>query len=172
MGGGSLPRRTDEVMADSQIALLLTLIDQAYEQRTWHGPNLRNALRGVDVETALWRPSLERHNIWELALHCAYWKYISTKALRGDGSKDNFIRKPSNFPAIPEKPTLKAWKEDLGLLEKCHLELRQAVAALKPEDLNKKSGRWTLAEHAFGAANHDIYHAGQIRLLRRMKGDA
>ncbi|MBF6594808.1 MAG: DinB family protein [Thermaceae bacterium] len=156
-------------MADSRVELLLTLIDQAYDVRTWHGSNLRNALRGVDAETALWRPQPERHNIWELALHCAYWKYIISKALRGEESKSNFPRKPANFAAIPEKPTPKAWKEDLGLLEQYHLELRQAVAALKAKDLEQKSGRWTLAEHAFGAANHDIYHAGQIRLLRRMK---
>jgi hypothetical protein len=158
-------------MADSRVELLLILLDQAYEARTWHGPNLRHALRGVDLETALWRPQPGRHNIWELTLHCAYWKYISAKALRGDKSRSNFPRKPANFASPLEKPTLKAWKEDLGLSEKYHLELCQAVAALKPGDLDKKSGRWTLAEHAFGAANHDTYHAGQIR-LRRMKEDA
>lgn len=156
-------------MPNSRIQMLLTLIDQAYDQATWHGPNLRNSLRGVSVNQALWRPQPKRHNIWELALHCAYWKYMATRALGGDTIRGGFPRKPANFPAIPTTPTAKAWKEDLEFLERCHLELRQAVAELEPARLDTKSGRWTLAEHAFGAANHDIYHAGQIRLLRRMQ---
>lgn len=159
-------------MTDSRLALLLKLLEQAYDARTWHGPNLRGALRGVDVETALWRPQPGRHNIWELTLHCAYWKHRVSRGLRGEESGGEFPRKPANFPAIPQAPTAKTWKEDLRLLQACHLELRQAVAGLNPEDLERTSGRWTLAEQALGVANHDIYHAGQIRLLRRMKEDA
>lgn len=154
---------------NSQIQMLLALIDQAYEQATWHGPNLRSALRGVSVDQALWRPQPTRHNIWELALHCAFWKYVATRALRGDPTRRGFSRKPANFPAIPARPTMKAWREDLDFLQRCHHQLRQAIADLEPARLGTRLGRWTLAEHAFGAAYHDIYHAGQIRLLRRMQ---
>jgi hypothetical protein len=156
-------------MTVSNVQLLLMLLDQAYEQPTWHGPNLRNSLRGLTPAQALWRPAEGRHCIWEYALHCAYWKFMALRHLKGNLSRGNFPRKPANFPSVPEKSSTSAWKEDLAFLHEIHLELRQAVSALKPQDLNQKSGRWTLAEHAFGAANHDIYHAGQIRLLRRMQ---
>jgi hypothetical protein len=156
-------------MAESRIQLILTLLDQAYEQPTWHGSNLCNSLRGLTPAQALWRPAEGRHCIWEYALHCAYWKFMARRHLEGDLRRGNFPRKPANFPAVPQKPTARTWKEDLAFLHGVHMELRQAVSALKPQDLKRKSGRWTLAEHAFGAANHDIYHAGQIRLLRRMQ---
>lgn len=68
-------------------------------------------------------------------------------------------------------PTARAWTDDLGFLHACHLELRRAAAAQNPGDLERQPGRWTLAEHAFSAANHDTYHAEQIR-LRRMNEDA
>jgi hypothetical protein len=61
---------------DSQITLLLGGLAEAFHKKSWHGPNLRNALRGVTVKQAVWRPGVDRHNIWELAVHAAYWKYV------------------------------------------------------------------------------------------------
>src|SRR3954464_6244487 len=82
-------------------ALLLRVIDQAYGQKSWHGTTLRGALRGLTAEEALWRPGPNRHNIWELTLHAAYWKYIVRRRLAGD-SVGSFDRKPSNWPDIPQ----------------------------------------------------------------------
>lgn len=157
-------------MADPRISMLLTLLEQAYDRPTWHGPNLRSSLRGLTPEEALWRPAQGRHCAWEYALHCAYWKFMATRRLTGELERGKFPRKPANFPAVPAAPTAGAWKADLELLHACHLELRAAVERLEPARLDEKSGRWTLAEHAFGAANHDVYHAGQVRLLRRLMG--
>src|SRR5437899_12362197 len=55
--------------------LVLALLDEAYERKTWHGPNLKQSLKGVSMVEAAWRPGPGRHNIWEVALHAAYWKY-------------------------------------------------------------------------------------------------
>jgi len=51
------------------------MLDDCYQRKAWHGPNLRGSLRGVTDADALWRPAKGRHNIAELAIHCAYWKY-------------------------------------------------------------------------------------------------
>src|SRR5688572_21914148 len=53
-------------------AQLLASIDEAYEKKAWHGPNLRGTLRGVTADEASWRPGEGRHNIWELTVHAAY----------------------------------------------------------------------------------------------------
>src|ERR1700687_2302885 len=52
--------------------LLLRMLDDAYQRKAWHGPNLRGSLRGVTAEEAQWRPAKGRHNIGELTVHCAY----------------------------------------------------------------------------------------------------
>ena len=57
-----------------QIKLLLEIYDQAYDQRAWHGTNLRGSLKGLKLSELLHRPQTKRHNIWEITLHCAYWK--------------------------------------------------------------------------------------------------
>ena len=56
---------------------LLTLLDEGFDKKSWHGPNLRNAIRGVSAKQAAWRPAAGLHNIWEYTLHAAYWKYVS-----------------------------------------------------------------------------------------------
>jgi len=154
---------------DRRIALLLEILDQAFARRGWHGTTLRGALRGVTPEMALWRPGAKRHNIWELAIHAAYWKYAVRRRLAG-ASTGSFERKPSNWPAIPQPADVVAWRRDIRLLEEEHQQLREVVARLSPADLDRRSpkGVWTNAEEIHGVAAHDLYHTGQIQLLKRL----
>ena len=144
--------------------LVLALLDEAYLRKTWHGPNLRQSLKGVSASQAAWRPAPGRHNIWELALHCAYWKYAVRRRIEG-GKRGSFALKGSNFFARPEKGKVieSAWRADLALLEREHQALEAAIRrALKTPRAKK------LLPAMYGVAFHDIYHAGQIRLLRRL----
>jgi hypothetical protein len=144
-------------------------MDQAFDQRGWHGTTLRGALRGVTPKEALWRPGPDRHNVWELAIHAAYWKYAVRRRLAGDAT-GSFGRKPSNWPSVPDSPDLKAWKQDVALLESEHALLRKVVSGLTPADLERRSpkGVWTYAEEIHGVAAHDLYHTGQIQLIKRL----
>jgi hypothetical protein len=149
-------------------SLLLQLLDEAYEKRTWHGPNLKQSLRGVTLQQAAWRPAPARHNIWEVALHAAYWKYALRRRIEG-GKRGSFALAGSNFFPRPEKGrcTEAAWRADKQLLEKEHRALRAVVVrALR----TGRASRFT--RQILGIAFHDIYHAGQIRLLRRLQQHA
>ena len=144
--------------------LVLALLDEAYEKKTWHGPNLRQSIKGVTAKQAAWRPGPGRHNIWEVMLHTAYWKYAVRRRIEG-GKRGSFILKGSNFFPRPEAGKLSeaAWNNDRKLLEREHRSLRQTVAEVLP------TGRGTkFLKQLYGVAFHDIYHAGQIRLLRRL----
>jgi len=147
----------------SEAALLLEILDQGYDRPAWHGPSLRQALRGVSAEVAAWRPGPGRHNIWELAVHAAYWKYIARRRLLGQ-KRGSFALKGSNWFRRPVELSEKAWREDLALLESEHRKLRTEMV----DYLNAKHGR-AAVDMLFGVAFHDIYHAGQIRLLLRLQ---
>ena len=154
-----------------RIAALLRLIDQAYDRKSWHGTNLRGSLRGLGAEEAAWRPAADRHNIWELAVHAAYWKYSVLRRLRG-GERGGFPVKGSNWFRRPEgDPDEKALTEDLALLGRLHRELREAVAGLPDEALDEipPGSKTRLDDLISGVAFHDIYHAGQIQLLKRLR---
>lgn len=113
---------------------------------------------------AAWRPTRGRHNIWEIAVHAAYWKYAVRRRLRGE-KRGSFALEGSNWFMRPVELSEKAWRADLALLEAEHGKLRQALA-----DYLAGKTRQAPARLLFGVAFHDVYHAGQIRLLRRLQG--
>ena len=159
-------------MSAREIDLLLSLLDQAFERRAWHGPNLLGTLRGMTPEVAAYRASAKRHNVWELAVHAAYWKYAVRRRITGE-TRGSFPYPGSNWFARPDAGDAKELAADIRLLKSCHRELRAAVAALDPRRLGErvKVKGWTLAETIAGVAAHDLYHAGQISLLKRLHAD-
>lgn len=151
-----------------EIDLLLMTLDQAYDRKSWHGANLKGALRGLAVEAAARRPAAGRPSIHELVVHLAYWKYAVLRQLV-DLPRGAFPLKGSNwFPR--QAATAAQWKADLALLERMHRDLRAAVSALTGPDLDRPSakGRHTLRDLILGVAAHDLHHGGQIQLIKRL----
>jgi hypothetical protein len=156
-------------MPAPEIVTLLKYVDQAFKGPAWHGPPLLGSLRGVPAEVAIRRPAPGRHSIWEYALHAAYWKCIARQRITGDLSIA-FGRSPSDWPATPAVISEATWKADRALLKREHDLFRAAVAALSPRDLGKKGkgSRWTREAEIIGVASHDLYHGGQIGLVKRL----
>lgn len=151
------------------LELLLKLLDEGFDRKAWHGPNLRGALRRVDAATAAWRPGAGRKNIWEHAVHAAYWKYTIRRRLLGE-DRGSFPLKGSNWFVRPVEASEKAWKADLKLLDETHATLRAAVEDLSPDDLAviPPGCKLTNAESVYSIAMHDVYHAGQVQLIKRL----
>ena len=149
----------------SSDAIVLAVLEEGYSKKTWHGPNLRQSLKGVTARQAAWRPGPNRHNIWELTLHAAYWKYAVRRRLEG-GKRGSFILQGSNFFGRPEmgKANEAAWQRDRAILEKEHRAMMETIRKV----LRKPGGKKRLPM-LYGVALHDVYHAGQIRLLRRLR---
>jgi len=153
-----------------EVALLVEMLDNAFTGRGWHGTTLTGALRGVTVKQALWRPARGRHSVWDVVLHAAYWKYTVRCRLSGVRPPGGFPRSPSNWPTPPARPTAALWRRDIRLLKQMHAELRAVVRKVSPAQLNKRSpaGTWRYSQLIHGVAGHDLYHTGQIQLLKRL----
>jgi hypothetical protein len=149
---------------------LLAIIDAAYDRKSWHGTNLRGSIRGMTARQASWRPSPQRHNIWELVVHAAYWKYVVYRRLTS-APRGSFPREGSNWFVRGNRADDRAWRSDVALLDETHRSLRSAIAILTPSDLNRKpaSSKLSNFEIIAGIAAHDLYHAGQIQLLKRLQ---
>ena len=102
-------------------------------------------------------------------LHTAYWKYIVRRRLLGE-KRGSFPLKGSNWFARPVRLAEAAWEEDVALLEQVHRSLRAAVAGLTPADLGvtPAGSKVSNFDMIAGVAAHDVYHAGQIQLLKRL----
>ena len=170
-----------------EVAQLVAIIDQAYNTTSWHGTNLRGSLRRVTPAQAAWRSSPRRHNIWEIAVHAAYWKYAAARRFTGD-ARGSFPLKGSNWFRRPvdagqasdtawktrlrslDLKRASAWQADLDLLDAMHVALRAAVMRLSAADLRRTPPGKKVSNFALvsGIAAHDLYHAGQIQLLKRL----
>ena len=102
-------------------------------------------------------------------MHAAYWKYAAWRRLTGE-KRGTFAQAGSNWFASPAPPTEAAWRKDVALLVHYHGLLRAAVAGLADADLDRRAacGRETVGRLVRGIAAHDLYHAGQIQLLKRL----
>lgn len=154
-----------------EIQPLVQFLDEGFRRATWHGPNLLGSLRGIGLAELLHRPRERGHNAWELAVHCAYWKYAARNQLSG-GKRNTFPLPGSNFFRREQALTLGDWKKDLALLKQQHATLKEAILALPPGSLDKRvaGSKYTARRLVLGVVAHDLYHAGQISLLKRLGG--
>jgi hypothetical protein len=151
---------------DSDVAQLLAQFDESFDKTSWHGPSLRTALRGVTDSQAAWRPVPGGHNIWELAVHAAYWTYAARRRLTG-APRGTFREKGSNW--FPRPAPGRRWPDDVRRLVEEHRLLRASIAALSSRDLKRQLRGRPLAHTIRGIAAHNLYHAGQIQLLKRLQ---
>jgi hypothetical protein len=162
--------RNGHIAAAAQLELLLRMIDDAFHGPSWHGPALRGCLRRVTSAAAVWRPDATRHNIWEQVLHAAYWKYTVRRRLLNE-KRGSFPLKGSNWFGRGDAGDEAGWRASLELLDDTHAGLRHAIEHLPAGNLAKPiggRGKLTCEQLVRGVALHDIYHAGQIQLLKRL----
>ena len=152
-----------------EIGVLLHLLDEAFDRKAWHGPNLFGSLRALPASEAGARPGAGRHSIQELALHCAYWKYAVRRKLSGE-KRGSFPLKGSNFFPREGSSAFETWGADLALLREEHRKLRAVVETFPARKLQLRApkSRRTFLGLIAGAAAHDVYHTGQIRLILKL----
>ena len=154
---------------DRRIQSLLELLDQAYNKHAWHGTNLRGSIRGLSWEQASWRPGKKRHNIWEIVIHAAYWKFCIRRHLTGVREVP-FGREGSNWFKLPKGDPAALFRADVKFLDTHHKALRQALEKFPASRLDRTPAglNYRYEQYIHGAASHDLYHAGQIQLIKKL----
>jgi DinB superfamily len=167
------PVKALDPVLSREMEILVRLVDEAYDKKSWHGPNLKGSIRGLSVPQAVWRPRPDRHCIAEQVLHAAYWKYTVRRRLRGD-ARGSFALKGSNWFPVPATLSAAEWKAHAALLESEHRLLRQTINIFPADRLHEVSPSAKVSHLAIilGIAAHDVYHAGQIQLLKRLQQDS
>jgi uncharacterized damage-inducible protein DinB len=141
-------------------------LKRAYQGEAWHGPSLRELLDGVTAAQAAARPIPDAHGIWELVNHIIAWEQIVKQRLEGETVAD--IVNEMNFPPINDTSE-EAWQVTLRALESSNQALRNTIKQIddgKLEEIVPGTG-YTNYFMLHGAIQHDLYHAGQIALLKK-----
>ncbi|PWT90973.1 MAG: hypothetical protein C5B55_08845 [Blastocatellia bacterium] len=148
------------------------IIDQfrrAFEGEAWHGPALLSLLEGVTAEQAAAHPIPGAHSIWELVSHISAWEGACKSRLEGDRAQ---LSDEENFPSVTAVSESE-WEKTKRQLLQTHRELLDAIAKVDSGRLDKPiiedesipfSSVYVTLQ---GGVQHDLYHAGQIALLKK-----
>ncbi len=156
----------------TEIARIVDQLQREYDGDPWHGSPLEAILEGVDAARAAARPIPSAHSIWELVLHMTGWKNETARRLTGAVA---CMPIEGDWPDVG-KPTAERWQAALTRLQSAHNELIAAVKALPESRLyeatnDTRSGPLGTGVSYYvllhGIVQHDVYHAGQIALLKK-----
>lgn len=151
----------------TEVARILDQLHRAYEGPAWHGPALREILDGVTWQTAAGRPIPGAHTISELVLHIAVWISVPTRRIAG--AEIPTLAPAEDWPA-PPAPGEAAWLRMLDQLVQAQRDLESAVRGLTDDRLRDKVlGHlpYSIYTMLHGVVQHNLYHAGQIALLKK-----
>jgi hypothetical protein len=147
--------------------LLIDIIDDAFNKIAWQGPmHLINIIEQLSFDQIIYSATTEGYCVWQLVLHCAYWKW-NVANLLVNGKLDEFPRKPDDFPYLPEIKSVTNWEKDYNLLIEQHRLVKKIILEFPEErwwEITKPPyDQMTYIKRGYGLAAHDVYHTAQIR---------
>jgi uncharacterized damage-inducible protein DinB len=158
----------------AELDRIIDQLERAFDGDAWHGPSLMAALSGVTTQQAVAHPIPPAHSIWQIVLHLISWKNEVRRRL---GGADPASPMEGDWPEAGRRDPA-AWSATLATLRDAHAALIAAARKLTDERLNQMvgtkrdpalgTGTYYVLLH--GSAQHDIYHAGQISLLKKARG--
>jgi uncharacterized damage-inducible protein DinB len=153
----------------SEAARIADQLRRAFSGDAWHGDSVFEILDGVTPAQASTRPIENAHSIWELVLHIAAWDGAVLRRLGGAAVE---LSDAENFPAVTDASEA-AWRKTLAEVHRVHEGLVKNVAALPDSRLDqivpgKEGAHYTFYYMLHGVVQHELYHAGQIALLKKL----
>ena len=146
------------------VEILADQIRRAFWGESWHGPSVREVLAGVSAEDATAHPIAGAHSIWEIVLHLTAGYNLVLRRVRGEGAQ---LSPEEEWPPVPEV-SLEAWRKSQHTLDQLNQQLQSAVRAFPGERLSQELGsEYTAYTQFCGTPQHDLYHAGQIVILKK-----
>ena len=155
----------------SEIDRILDQMDRAFSGDAWHGPPLKSLIDGLPAEDASKHPVEGAHSVWEIVQHITAWNTIVRRELVGEVLS---ITSEQDWPPVPELSEA-AWQKAVENLVEAHSRLRAAVQGLREEQLEERPSKRTDNSRyvmLHGVVQHDLYHAGQIAVLKKALGGA
>lgn len=141
-------------------------LNYTYRGPSWHGPTLMELLQDVTEQEAGQLVLPNTHSIWEIVLHCAAWKRAVTARLDGQPAD---LQGEADWPPVVDHSDSRAWRDALADLDAAHAALEARTRQMAEPDLDRPAPgqAMTLYRTVHGVMEHDVYHAGQVALLKK-----
>ena len=157
--------KTKEVAGVSEASRIADQLRRAFYGSAWHGPAVLALLEDVDAAAAAAKPLEDVHSIWELLLHVEAWDRAAMVRLDGEKCQPAGTE---NFPLVTQVTEV-AWRRAASSAKRTHDRLVKTVAGLPESRLRDRvpGKRYDFYHMLHGIAQHELYHAGQIAILKK-----
>ena len=148
---------------------LADLFRNAHDCTTWHGQSVTKVLQNISAKKAAAHPIANSHSIWNYVLHIVNWRAFAIRNLKDEAPYIVGLNTDLDWTPITDFSE-EAWKLALGKFHQSAVELEEAIRTMDENQLFEKvpgsKHNWYVTLH--GVIQHDIYHSGQIVLLKKM----
>lgn len=131
----------------------------------WHGPSVMEILADVTAEEAVQHPVADAHSIAEIVLHVTAWLRAAERGLSGTPTQ---LSSAEDWPGVPAAFD---WAEALEQLRDASKALGDRIKRLDADDLERlvRGNDQDYSTYALlhGVVQHNLYHAGQLALLKK-----
>lgn len=150
--------------------LLLRQFDQGFDTNGWFVA-VKNAIDGVSVEQAVWKPNDDVNCIWETLSHLTYYNNAYMQRFKGIDYQYDIATNDESFSTGEYNEA--DWQSEIDRYSAVMTEWRalinEADEAKFAEPVSAENQtKW--ATLILNVAAHNAYHAGQIMLLRKTLG--
>jgi hypothetical protein len=149
----------------TEIERLVKQLERTFHGRTWHGPAVEEVLAGITAKSASRLAPGCAHTIWQMVEHMRIWQDAPRRWLSGDRTRP---QDEETWPT-PSDTSEAAWSATLGRLRATHAALVAEVAKLDESRLSERvfDDMPNLYAILHGVVQHNVYHAGQIAVLKK-----
>jgi hypothetical protein len=145
------------------------ILNEGYGPGAWHGADLKAAIADVSSETAFWRPGAARHNIAEIALHHAYCAHSVRAKLSGFDAEPFVLEDDDGWFDLSDSRL--SWPAIVEVVDREQQRLATTVAEINAGRSTSPLSQSERFDLVLGITCHAVYHAGQVQLIKRLRGD-
>jgi uncharacterized damage-inducible protein DinB len=143
-------------------------LKQLYEKGAWFGDTYMEKLQDVSEKEAFTQPVKGVHSIAELVSHVTYWRSPIIKALKGSREYQASVDSPGNWQTL-DNLKAKGWRNILKDFDESQNQLTKLLKDATPEFFKSEYSPGSTWEYVTeGIIQHDIYHLGQLGLVKKM----
>lgn len=155
-------------MSNPSMTQYVTHFREVYNGNPWFGENIVSKLNGITDELAFVRPREDVHSIAEVVSHMTFWRKSLISRLNNDESFHASVESEDNWRnlSLLRREGWNKVRTDFEASQETISEIlgRQPATILATEYAKDHTFEYLIQ----GVIDHDIYHLGQIGLIRKM----
>ncbi len=157
-----------ETVLNTPAQLASRVLAEGYGPGAWHGADMKAALADVPAAAAFRRPAKGRHNIAEIAVHHAFYQHSIRGRLLATPVEPFVLAGEDWFPL--DDPKTLSWSRIVALVADLQQKLEGVVADIESGRVTSPLGDRARFDLILGITCHAVYHAGQVQLIKAMRG--